>query len=162
MPTPITEQVLHDKACVICGTLFKPNSGIHKFCSAGCKDKNNQLIGSMSVEKQYERISGNWKAYLTRLVTSKRKEDGLTVEDLLELLEKQNYKCALSGVHLTCLLEVGTVFKTNASLDRIDAGGPYVISNVQLVCRAVNSFRNNTNLNEFIWWCKQVVNNAGE
>lgn len=81
----------------------------------------------------------------------------MDVSTLLELLEEQSGKCALTGIELTCKLEKGHISKTNASIDRLQAGGPYIKENVQLVCRAVNSWRGDTDLNEFIWWCKQVV-----
>lgn len=162
MRVPIHKQILKDKNCLICSSLFKPKSGVHKFCCIACKEKYNQMYGSMSVSKQYERISGNWKAYLGRLLTSKRKHDGLTLEALLDILEKQEYKCALSGEDMTCVLDQGTRSKTNASIDRIEAGGPYSPNNIQLVCRAVNSFRNDININEYIWWCKKVAEKAKE
>ena len=40
------------------------------------------------------------------------------------------------------------------------AGGEYNIENVQLVCRAVNSFRHNLTVADFIKWCKKVARNA--
>ncbi len=46
---------------------------------------------------------------------------------------------------------------TNCSLDRIEAGGTYDISNVQLVCSAVNGFRRSLPLDTFIGWCKEVA-----
>lgn len=143
------------KACAICQTLFIPNSGVHKYCSQACKDKNNQQNGSMSAEKQYSRISGDWARYFARLMRKWR--SGLTTQDLLLILEKQKYCCALSGVPLTCTLEVGKRFKTNASIDRIEAGGDYSPNNIQLVCSALNSWRADSDLKEFIWFCKQVT-----
>lgn len=152
-------ETVAEKECPVCGILFKPKSGAHKFCSEHCKGKWKYITGQDSTENQYKKISGNWHKYFLRLIqTHNRKNDGLTVEDLLFLLEKQEGRCALSGIKLTCLLEKGTVFKTNASLDRIEPGGPYVKENIQLVCRALNSWRTDTNLAEFIWWCKQVTN----
>lgn len=147
------------KLCCVCQTPYLPRSGINKFCSPSCKGKWKYLSGAETTEKQYEKISGNWSRYFARLVNQhQRKADGLTIDVLLEKLENQNYKCALSGIELTCLLEKGTIFKTNASIDRIEAGGPYVKENIQLVCRALNSWRTDTNLAEFIWWCKKVAN----
>jgi hypothetical protein len=52
-----------------------------------------------------------------------RKRDLLSREIILGQLEKQDYKCALSGVQLTCILEKGIITQTNASIDRINAGG---------------------------------------
>mgnify|MGYP001588247783 CR=1 FL=1 len=82
---------------------------------------------------------------------------GLVPEDLIKLLEKQDGKCALSGVTLTCQLEKGNIAITNASIDRIEAGGPYIIENIQLVCKSINAFRLDKSTDEFIWWCKQVA-----
>jgi hypothetical protein len=75
----------------------------------------------------------------------------------MAILIKQNYRCALTGKELTCILEVGQKCSTNASIDRIDAGGSYQEENIQLVCAAVNSFRNKISLPEFIAWCKAVT-----
>jgi hypothetical protein len=144
------------KSCLVCNAAFTPKSGCHKFCSSECKGKWQYITGRSSTENQYTAISGNWKRYFSRLVGKKYRKD-ITVDQLLELLESQNGKCALSGIDLTCQLEVGVKFKTNASIDRIEAGGPYIKDNVQLVCSALNSWRSDTNLQEFIWWCKQVA-----
>lgn len=151
----------HDKAawqpryCSTCGTKFTPFSGSHKFCSIQCRGKWKYITGSGSTENQYKKISGNWQKYFQRLCNRTDRQD-LSCEDCLDILEKQDYKCALSGVPLTCRLEKGIVSKTNASLDRIEAGGPYIKSNIQIVCRALNSWRTDTNLEEFKWWCSQV------
>lgn len=150
------EEQKKTKICPICQNQFKARSGSHKFCSLLCKTKNNQLNGSMMCTRQYERISGDWARYFNRLINRKRK-GVLSTKELLGLLEKQNYKCALSGLTLTCLLEQGKKFKTNASIDRIIPGKPYTIDNVQLVCSALNSWRSDTNLAEFLWFCKQVT-----
>ena len=145
------------KNCVICGTEFVARSGPHKFCSQTCKDKHNQTKGSMTCKRQYERISGDWTRYFNRLNRRTGKRPVLTTQHMLDQLEKQKGLCALSGVPLTCLLEQGKKFKTNASIDRIIAGGEYTPDNIQLVCAALNSWRMDTELNEFIWFCQQVT-----
>lgn len=146
------------KPCAVCQTLFTPRSGIHKFCSVSCKGKWKYITGEQSTENQYKNISGNWKRYVSRLLYyGGRKRDQLTAETILRILDKQNYKCALSGVDLTCNLEKGTRCFTNASIDRIIAGGPYTKDNIQLVCRALNSWRSNVPIEEFVSWCKKVV-----
>jgi len=145
------------KICKFCGEVFITDLLAKKYCSITCKTKNNQVNGSMSKKNQYSRISGNWSRYCARLVSfHKRQQDGLTKQDLLDKLEEQEYKCALSGITLTCLLGDGQI-KTNASVDRIEAGGPYIKENIQLVCSALNKFRSNTSLDEFIWWCGKVT-----
>jgi hypothetical protein len=94
---------------------------------------------------------------LNRLTFKNRRSSGLTSEVLLKILEKQNFKCALTNVYLTCNLIKGNKCATNASIDRLDAGGKYVEDNIQLVCSAVNSFRNKLSIQEFKWWCRAVV-----
>jgi len=146
------------KACAVCGTEFIPRSGVHKFCSEACKGKWPYITGAMSTENQYKLISGNWDRYCARLLYyGGRKRDKLTKQILLDQLAKQNYKCALSGESLTCDLSKGTVSKTNASVDRIVAGGPYTADNIQMVCRALNHWRADTAVDEFVEWCRKVV-----
>lgn len=151
------EEFKKQKECPICGSLFFARSGPHKFCSIACKTKNNQNNGSMSCKKQYSRISGDWTRYFNRLNRRTGSRPLLTTEHMLEQLTLQNGLCAISGVPLTCLLEQGKKFKTNASIDRIIAGGEYLPGNIQLVCSALNSWRGDTDLQEFIWFCQQVT-----
>ena len=61
---------------------------------------------------------------------------------------------------MTCNLELGTRFPRNVSVDRIKPGGPYTKDNIQLVCRALNSWRADSDLNEFIEMCRAVANHA--
>lgn len=146
------------KACAACGTLFTPKSGIHKFCSVACKGRWKYITGTFTTERQYEQISGNWGRYLSRLMASNgRRRTNLTRDELMAQLVKQDYKCALSGVPLTCQLERGTHCQTNASVDRIVAGGPYTADNIQLVCRALNHWRADTPVHDFVEWCRRVV-----
>lgn len=144
------------KSCLVCDKEFKPFSGVHKFCSEECKGKWQYISGRLSTENQYKYISGNWQKYFSRLLAKKNREE-LSAEDCLSLLSEQEGLCALSGVRLTCQLEKGKKFKTNASLDRVEAGGPYIKDNVQLVCVALNYWRSDTDLEEFKWWCKKVA-----
>ena len=63
---------------------------------------------------------------------------------------------------MTCTKVIGdskTIW-TNASIDRIIPEKGYNVDNVQLVCRAVNSFRNNMEVNDFINWCNRVAKHA--
>ena len=147
-----------DKSCAVCGTLFKPKSGVHKFCSEVCKGKWQYVSGRVTTASQYLSISGNWDRYLSRLTyVGGRKREKLSKEILFSILERQDYKCALSGIPLTCYLEVGKKFNTNASIDRIEAGGPYTEDNVQLVCHALNNWRSDTPIDEFVMFCKAVA-----
>lgn len=79
---------------------------------------------------------------------------------LEQIRVQQGGKCALSGVELTCILQKGVVSKTNASIDRIDPKGEYVLGNIQLVCSVINKFRIDTPVDEFVDWCKKVSDYA--
>jgi hypothetical protein len=144
------------RACRVCDTPFTPRSGVHKHCSEACKGKWKYMNGKVTTGKQYESISGNWSKYFDRLL-GKGRRGVISRNDLLKMIEDQNYRCALSGLELTCTLEQGKKFKTNASIDRLDAGGSYAPENVQLVCAALNGFRIDTTVDEFIWYCQQVA-----
>ena len=148
--------IFQDKVCLVCKTTFKPKSGAHKFCSPQCKGKWQYITGSGSTENQYKEISGNWRRYFARLIGKKYRSE-LSLEILSRILEEQKGVCALSGVPLTCTLIKGQTCKTNASIDRIIAGGPYTEDNVQLVCAALNKWRSDTPLQEFIEWCRKVA-----
>lgn len=150
--------VWKSKSCAVCGTVFTPKSGRHKFCTESCKGKWKYITGSMTTEVQYKLISGNWSRYISRLLyCGGRRRDLLTREVLLARLEKQNYLCALSGVPLTCELSKGVTCNTNASVDRIIPGGSYTPDNIQLVCVVLNNWRYDTTIAEFIRWCKKVA-----
>jgi hypothetical protein len=108
-----------------------------------------------------ENVNGNWKRFFACLRRLYRRRELVTTDQLLELLKKQNHRCALSGQQMTCIRGQGPV-ATNASLDRIAAGGPYTIDNIQLVCHAINVARRNLPISEFIDMCRAVTehNNA--
>ena len=149
------------KACRQCGKKFAPTNNYQKYCSVSCKRKVYQKPGGVeSTEAQYKLISGNWEKYFNRLCQKSLGRGALSKQDCMELLEKQHGKCALSGVELTCILSKGFVCKTNASIDRIDPKGPYVVGNVQLVCVALNKLRIDMSIDEFINWCKKVADYA--
>jgi hypothetical protein len=151
------------KECVVCKTEFAPRSGVHKFCSESCRGKWKYITGHASTDNQYLRISGNWTRYVSRLMYyGGRKRDDLNREVILKKLQDQNYKCAITGVDLTCNLERGRRVMTNASIDRIVAGGLYIEENIQIVCHAVNQWRGDLPLAEFINWCRKVVDHSDQ
>jgi len=145
--------------CASCNSLFVKKTTKHRFCSTECKGKWKYLCNHVTTSSQYKLISGNWNRYVSRLMYfNGRKRDQLSREIILEQLKKQDYKCALSGIALTCILEKGVTTQTNASIDRIQAGGAYTADNIQMVCRSLNSWRSDTTVDDFVNWCRAVVN----
>lgn len=149
------------KTCPVCGAEFIPRSGVHKFCSEPCKGKWKYISGEMTTESQYENISGNWRRYFSRLSAQKNRH-GLNADILELVLARQKGKCALTGLDLTCRLEKGVKCWTNASIDRIDAGGPYEEWNIHLVCAAVNQWRGAVPIHQFIDVCRRIAANFPE
>ena len=149
------------KGCKFCGATFTPNSGAHIFCKNNCRSRW-RMNNVNDTEMQYRKISGNWKKYFVRLCQPVARKGVITAADCVEILERQGGKCALTGEIMTCKLERGTLTPTNASLDRINAGGSYEPINVQLVCTVVNKWRGETPINEYIEWCRKVVLYASE
>lgn len=85
-------------------------------------------------------------------------------EYLAELLEKQNMKCALSGIDL-CVSNYSLGSKrgreeSTISLDRIDSSKGYIEGNVQWVHKSINIMKSTLTQEEFIMFCKLVADNC--
>lgn len=135
------------KYCSYCGGNFYAKAA-ELYCSSACKKEAADRAGS------------TFPRYFRRLLSLKGgiRKAHLTVEKLIELLEKQGRRCAISGVELTCLQGSGVV-GTNASIDRIDSAGTYEPGNVQLVCRIVNVMKTDLPTGEFLEWCAIIAGN---
>ena len=116
------------------------------FCKAKCANAYNR--------------GKTWYNYFRRLLqNSASQRKGLSIANLEKLLAKQHGNCAISGVELTKITGQGVV-STNASIDRIKAGGPYTLANIRLVCNFVNGFKNDMDDKTFRWWCERIVENG--
>lgn len=80
----------------------------------------------------------------------------LTYEYLRYLWDKQNGKCALTGIDMTYTFYEGRI-NTNLSVDRIDSTKGYTKDNVQLVCMAVNQMKNDLTYEELLYFCNAVL-----
>ena len=146
---------MYSRTCITCNTKFETDRSNKTYCSIRCK--------KISYRKRvYERKDGDWEWYFKGLLNNREDRKKLTPDLLVKLLENQNYKCALSGVKMTCKRIQGKTnyILTNASIDRINPGKEYNYDNIQIVCRAINSFRGNMSINEFINWCNKVTEHA--
>jgi predicted nucleic acid-binding Zn ribbon protein len=148
------------RQCINCGGGFVPATKLHAYCSERCRYLFRRQYGTLQNKDAYAGVDGNWARYFGRLCNKPIRKGQITSSDCLALLEKQEYKCALTGIPLTCRLKLGEKTKTNASLDRINPKGSYHPSNVQLVCVAVNSFRVDISIKDFQYWCRKVAEYA--
>lgn len=114
-------------------------------------------------EKRNRARSNDPKSYMRSLFTqakSARKKQGvvweLELDDLYELWDEQEGKCAESNIFMTWK-KGGGAHDLNISIDRVTPNGPYSRSNVQLVCLRVNLMKQTLSGDEFYWWCKNIV-----
>jgi len=71
------------------------------------------------------------------------------------LLERQEFKCALSGVPIQ--LPVDGNDSQSASLDRINSGLGYIKDNIQWVHRDVNYMKNGFSTDYFVNFCRLIA-----
>lgn len=71
-PSKYPQQHFHEKRCKHCGKVFKPKAPSELYCSDFCKDYG-------LAEAYYKRVYG------------------ITLEEYLDLAEKQNFVCAICG-----------------------------------------------------------------
>jgi hypothetical protein len=106
--------------------------------------------------------SAGYVPYLRVLISntkSHRKathEFAITPELLVELWEKQDGRCAISGVILTHHTDGSGLKEFNASIDRIDSTQGYIPGNIQLVAYRANVLKQNLSTDMLYWWVKTI------
>jgi hypothetical protein len=95
--------------------------------------------------------------------SSKRRritEYEITVDQLAELWELQDGRCAISGVVLTHHNDGTGIKDFNASIDRIDSTLGYVPGNVQLVAYRANVLKQSLSADMLYWWVKTIYQHS--
>lgn len=104
-----------------------------------------------------EYVHGFYFAKIRAAAKSKNREFLICVTYIDNLLVKQQFKCALTGVPI----KTGSKYQEiTASLDRIDSDIGYIEGNVQWVHKTVNWMKNWLSQKEFIEWCNRVYNHS--
>lgn len=91
------------------------------------------------------------------------KEITVTLDELFEIGEKQNWKCAYTGVPLEFTRGGSFGHNTNpnsCTIDRIRSYSGYTSYNVQLITWKANCAKNAMTHDEFIDLCRTVVQNC--
>ena len=88
--------------------------------------------------------------------TKKNIEFDITLEDLVDIYNKQKGLCAITGLKMTHDVLNGRTY-TNMSLDRIDSQKGYIKDNIQLVCMVVNQMKSDLTYEELYFYCNKIV-----
>lgn len=72
-------------------------------------------------------------------------------------MEKQNFKCALTGLPIIIVGGKNNTKQTTASPDRIDSTKEYELNNIQYVHKIINYMKMDLSQEDFIQFCKLVV-----
>lgn len=132
-----------------------PYSSNHKNYD-GCPDCNRT---------KYTQSAGN--AYWGRII-ARAKKKGFDIdvdwEYAWELMHRQGFRCALSGIPINIDIKPGSEMPEGkcsrsftASLDRIDSSLGYIAGNIQWVHKTINLMKNVLDQADFIYWCKLVA-----
>ena len=82
-------------------------------------------------------------------------------QEAWNLFEKQNHKCAITGVELKFSSNIRDDRGTQTtSLDRIDNSKGYVIDNIQWVHKKINIMKNVMSMSELLEWCELIIKNS--
>lgn len=167
VPTFNSEGLLYCKKCKTYKSVdhFYPNSSTIKcrqYYSNNCKEceaERKKVSRELTYinDKEFFLKSLIYGCKTRALKENKFKFD-LTLEQLLELWDKQNGLCAISGLEMTTIKGKGKML-LNASIDRIQPGQDYTISNVQLVCSHVNMMKSNLTEEELLEFCRAILKN---
>lgn len=148
-----------------CGTIgYVRADRLKSGLTLGCKHCQKQTYYPETRISSARHYNGLHFKFLTKLSNADNLKRGnkiinidLNIEDLYDLLIKQDFKCALTGIKLNALHIQPQ--NSNASIDRIDSNIGYIKSNVQWVIKDVNKMKNNFNQNYFIEVCNLIAQN---
>ena len=162
---PLPEQITRDKngryrrSCPSCGkeqSYLRRNYAIEslrlgKICKA-CSNKKTD-----NCNRGWHRgVRISWLNRFRIGAELRRLEWKLTLDDIADLMEEQNNRCALTGLSIE-FPEVGHPQNAPASIDRIDSSKGYVRDNIQLVVKRINMMKQQYSQDEVIDMCLQVA-----
>lgn len=130
---------------------FLLSSGSTKSC--GCLRREFDRI-------KYNSIVGELRPWffnnIKRGAESRNLDFDVTPDYLWKLWEKQDGKCALSGLEINLPQKYREHVDSTASLDRIDSSKGYIDGNVQWLHKHINVMKNSHSQEDFIKWCSLV------
>eukprot|EP00899_Mesostigma_viride_P009557 jgi/Mesvir1/18602/Mv17111-RA.1 len=116
-----------------------------------------------SVKNYRNTKDGYFRNLLGRIGRNTKKVErvNVTEQDLIELWDKQEGKCALTGMPLQHeYMWDGRRFPVSAAMDLVDTLCGYNKGNVRLVCNYVHEMKGKTPLITFLSNCQSVINHS--
>jgi len=129
---------------------------VHSTKCKPCTEIARRKNISATPQTYLTRLFGQLKYARTKTEKTKIKWD-IKLEDVLELWDKQEGKCALTGLFMTYHKDGSGNRDLNASLDRINPDIEYLVTNIQLVCSRANTIKHTLKEDELYWWAKNIV-----
>lgn len=137
------------------------SSGKSKSCIT-CFNSNKNGVNNNSW-RGYKEIPASWFTRFRNYAKKKNSNFEIELEDIWVLYERQNRKCALSGLDIDFTrMGTGTRAVYTASIDRINSKKGYTKDNIQLVHKDVNIMKNAYDQDYFVEVCKAIVNNKSK
>lgn len=140
--------------------LLRPSKNPQHPRSCGCNARSSRIYTS-----KYGGVgdlSGRHFGVLQRQAEHRGHEFSVTIEYLWEMFQRQEGRCALTGVSLSLSRKNMREGETMASLDRIKSEIGYLPENVQWVHPTVNFMKHAMPLDRFIEWCCLVADHVRE
>lgn len=148
-----------------CGNIqWKALSALRSGSTTRCKKCGNKTYitedGQISVNGLINTFFNHIKSGLQKRKKVSQLEFNITPKYLEELYEKQNHKCAISGLSLELDI-TKTAIQQNWSLDRIDSNVGYIEGNVQWVHKDINMMKQSYDNEYFKKMCCKVAEQNG-
>jgi len=134
---------------------------------ATCKTCEHNTNTNMTVDKYLSFLlrRANERIRAQQRSTQCKKLPGevtITLQHLLELWDRQQGRCALSGTKMTITrsedeMKNGGPCMDRVSIDRIDSDENYIVGNVQLVAHKINFMKGQMRDDDFVKACENIV-----
>lgn len=119
-------------------------------CKCIWKENNTTFSG-------YKVISGSYFSSIKAGAKARNIKFDLTIEEVWNQLEHQDFRCALSGVQIYRSALTKDKWSNTASLDRKLSDEGYNVHNIQWVHKDVNKMKNSYSDSYFVNMCKTIA-----
>lgn len=149
------------KHCIVCNTEFKCNKRRALYCSEKCRNKKAAISGKY-LDFRKTSVENSLLSVLWGCRSRAKRRDvvcNVSDEEVLQLLIKQNGKCAKTGIILEPSKQDGFKNKNpyTVSIDRVNNSKGYTIDNIELVCTIFNLFKNSYDIKDVENICKSYI-----